>query len=390
LKYFIVDEADLMFSFGYEEDMKKVLSLIIPSVGCQSFLVSATLNEEALAIKQLILHNPVNIKLEEPDLLESDKLTQYHVKCDEEEKFLLLNALFKLNLIHGKTLIFVNTVNRCYQLKLFLEQFGISTCILNSELPIVSRCLVVEQFNKGVYNIIIANDELCVENPKITTKGKSRKRKDKDCVSNVSRGIDFQFVSNVINFDFPFTINSYIHRVGRTARGCQDTEGTALSFVSPKELNRFNLMKEQLDVGSNFKPYYFRMEELEPFRYRSKDALSVVTSRAIKEARIKEIKREIFSSEKLKSYLSQHPKDLKVLTQDKSLYTVKHREHLKHLPDYVIPPTLRGLVKTTKISYRGCKEEMNLELKQQGHQVKRKKSKSKPQKKQAKNPLDLF
>lgn len=63
----------------------------------------------------------------------------------------------------GKTIIFVNTVDRCYKLKLFLEQFGIPTCVLNSELPAVSRCRAVTQFNSGTYDIIIASDEKSLE-----------------------------------------------------------------------------------------------------------------------------------------------------------------------------------------------------------------------------------
>lgn len=49
-------------------------------------------------------------------------------------------------------------VDRCYRVKLFLEQFGIKSCVLNSELPINSRLHVVQEFNKGVYDIIIAAD----------------------------------------------------------------------------------------------------------------------------------------------------------------------------------------------------------------------------------------
>ena len=60
----------------------------------------------------------------------------------------------------------------------------------------------------------------------------NRRRKDKE--SGVARGIDFQNVSNVVNFDFPSCVDAYVHRVGRTARG--DKAGTALSFVSIKEM----------------------------------------------------------------------------------------------------------------------------------------------------------
>lgn len=58
-----------------------------------------------------------------------------------------------------------------------------------------------------------------------------KRKKDKE--AGVVRGIDFQFVSNVINFDFPTDVESYIHRVGRTARG--NNKGTALSFVKANE-----------------------------------------------------------------------------------------------------------------------------------------------------------
>lgn len=67
--------------------------------------------------------------------------------------------IFKLQLVKGKCIIFVGDIDRCYRLKLFFEQFGIRSCILNSELPVNSRIHVVEEFNRNVYDIIIASDE---------------------------------------------------------------------------------------------------------------------------------------------------------------------------------------------------------------------------------------
>jgi ATP-dependent RNA helicase DDX56/DBP9 len=72
---------------------------------------------------------------------------------------LLAYVIFKLKLIKGKCIIFVSDIDRCYRLKLFFEQFGIRSCILNSELPLNSRVHVVEEFNRHVYDIIIAADE---------------------------------------------------------------------------------------------------------------------------------------------------------------------------------------------------------------------------------------
>lgn len=264
LKYFVIDESDLMFSFGYKDDLLRVVEHL-PKAGLQNFLMSATLNTDVKELKKLVLNNPVTLKLEEPDLPESEKLLQYHIEVyEEEEKFVLINALFKLGLIIGKTIIFVSSVDRCYQLKLFLEQFNVRACVLNSELPIATRCHVVEQFNSDVYDIIIASDEKCVIDPSTRQKRNNKRSSE----YGVSRGIDFKFVSNIINFDFPTSSDSYVHRVGRTARGNDDPEGTVLSFVSPKEVKYFKNVAKKFGKKDNFMPYQFKMEELEAFKYR--------------------------------------------------------------------------------------------------------------------------
>nr|CAD7588541.1 unnamed protein product [Timema genevievae] len=231
LEILVIDEADLVFSFGYEEEVKNVLSYL-PQV-YQAILASATLSEDVLTLKKLVLHNPVTLKLEEPDLAPATQLSHYHLYAQENQKATILYALLKLRLVTGKTIIFVNTVDKCYKLKLFLQQFAIPTCVLNSELPAAIRCLAVNHFNQGVFDIIIASDEKALMEPHafraIKKRGvKLKRRKDKE--SGVARGIDFQCVSNVINFDFPLDVNSYIHRAGRTARGNNQASYT---FISP-------------------------------------------------------------------------------------------------------------------------------------------------------------
>lgn len=71
----------------------------------------------------------------------------------------MIYVLLKLKLIKGKALLFVNSVERGYRLRLFLEQFGIRSCVVNEGLPLNSRYHIVEEFNKGVYDYIIATDE---------------------------------------------------------------------------------------------------------------------------------------------------------------------------------------------------------------------------------------
>ncbi|XP_008558990.1 probable ATP-dependent RNA helicase DDX56 [Microplitis demolitor] len=341
----IIDEADLIFSFGYEEEIKTILKYL-PTV-YQAALASATLSEEVTSLKKLVLHNPAILKLEEPPLAPPSQLAHYTLAAEENDKAAILYALLKLRLIRGKSIIFVNTVDRCYKLKLFLEQFGIPTCVLNSELPASSRCRAVMQFNAGTYDIIIASDEKALEEPHVIKNNKqqkSKRRKDKE--SGVARGIDFQFVANVINFDFPQDINSYVHRAGRTARG--KNQGTALSFVAIRERELLteveNQLKETYGRDNLFKTYQFKLEEVEGFRYRAKDAWKAVTRIAVREARLKEIKQEVLTCDKLKSFFEDNPRDLQTLRQDKALHTVKLQAHLKDVPEYIVPKSLKRLI----------------------------------------------
>ncbi|XP_076345578.1 putative ATP-dependent RNA helicase DDX56 isoform X1 [Tachypleus tridentatus] len=348
LEIMVLDEADLLFSFGYESDIKEILRYL-PQL-YQSFLMSATLTTDVQALKKIVLHNPVILKLEESQLLATSQLTQYIIKLEDEDKFILIYSLFKLKLIHGKTLVFVATVDRCYRLKLYLEQFGVKSCILNAELPVSSRCHIVAQFNEGFYDIIIASDEKPGEGTSPKNMNCKLKRLRKDQEYGVSRGIDFQFVSNVINFDFPPNVDAYIHRVGRTARG--NNQGSALSFVSMKEIPFMEEVEKHFATPSGessiFKPYQFKMEELDGFRYRARDALRSVTRIAVREARLKEIRTQLLNSQKLKSYFEDNPRDQQLLRHDRDLHVVKQQAHLKDVPYYIVPSALQKMVTTEK------------------------------------------
>ncbi|XP_041825411.1 probable ATP-dependent RNA helicase DDX56 [Melanotaenia boesemani] len=352
LEMLVVDEADLLFSFGFEADLKNLLCHL-PKI-YQSFLMSATFTEDVQALKELLLHNPVILKLQGSQLPDSSQLQQYSIKCEEEDKFLLIYTLLKLRLVQGKTLVFVGTVDRSYRLKLFLEQFGVPACVLNSELPVQSRCHIITQFNQGFYDYIIASDEQSLADPAASSQSTARKEKKKKATEKggkakdkeygVSRGVDFQNVANVVNFDFPTSVESYIHRVGRTARA--DNPGTALSFISHTELSLLAEVEEAL-IGDNadsvLKPYQFKMEEIEGFRYRCRDAMRAVTKQAVREARLKEIKQELLNSEKLKTYFDDNPRDLQLLRHDKDLHPAVVKPHMKNIPDYLIPETLKGV-----------------------------------------------
>ncbi|KAF8455342.1 P-loop containing nucleoside triphosphate hydrolase protein [Terfezia claveryi] len=280
LTHLVIDEADLVLSYGYESDLLSV-SKSFPK-GLQTFLASATLTSEVETLKKLFCRSPVILRVHDAEDSASDPnggLKQYVVRCAEDEKFLLLYVIYKLRLIKGKSILFVGDIDRCYRVRLFLEQFGIRACVLNSELPVNSRLHIVQEFNKNVYDIIIATDENEVlgeepddedeetttnktevevevkdaecdtEMPDAPTAPPSKKQKTnktkkqprkadkpkrkRDKEFGVSRGIDFHNVSCVLNFDLPTTSRSYTHRIGRTARAGK--AGMALSFVVPAE-----------------------------------------------------------------------------------------------------------------------------------------------------------
>ncbi|XP_049593501.1 probable ATP-dependent RNA helicase DDX56 isoform X2 [Syngnathus scovelli] len=353
LETLVADEADLLFSFGFEDDLKSLLCHL-PKI-YQSVLMSATLSDDVQALKELLLHNPVTLKLQGSQLPDCSQLQQFSIRCEEEDKFLLIYTLLKLRLVRGKTLVFVGAVERCYRLKLFLEQFSIPACVLNSELPVRSRSHIITQFNQGFYDYIIATDERSLADPgaapKPAGRGKKKSKKAEKAGQakvkeySVSRGVDFQNVANVINFDFPATVESYIHRVGRTARA--DNPGTALSFVAHTETALLSEVEETLtgdNAESALKPYQFKMETIEGLRYRCRDAMRSVTKQAVREARLKEIKQELLNSEKLKTYFEDNPRDLQLLRHDRDLHPAVIKPHLKNIPEYLIPEALRDVV----------------------------------------------
>ncbi|PBP26687.1 putative ATP-dependent RNA helicase dbp9 [Diplocarpon rosae] len=397
LAHLVIDEADLVLSYGYDEDLQNVAK-VMPK-GVQTILMSATLTTEVETLKGLFCRNPVVLKLEEAEA-EGEGVSQFVVKCAEDEKFLLAYVIFKLKLIKGKCIIFVGDIDRCYRLKLFLEQFGTRSCILNSELPVNSRIHVVEEFNKNVYDIIIASDEHEVlgdedeskeetgkeaaaaggdlkaaketkATPDAQPSKKKRKTIKKDREYGVSRGIDFKNVACVLNFDLPTSSKSYTHRIGRTARAGQT--GMALSFVVPAEHFRKHkptciesakddekvmakILKHQKKKGKEIKPYHFDMKQVEAFRYRMGDALRAVTGIAIREARTRELRQELIKSEKLKRHFEENPEDLHHLRHDGELRPARVQSHLKHVPEYLLPKEGRRGLTAGEVGFVGIRK----------------------------------
>lgn len=383
LAHLVIDEADLVLSYEYGDDFDNIVKLI--PQGVQTFLASATLSTDVDTLKGLFCRNPAILDLQDQEK-ESKSVSQYSIRCAEDEKFLLVFALFKLKLIKGKCIVFVADVDRCYRVKLYLEQFGIKSCILNSELPVNSRIHVVEEFNKGVYDIIIATDEHqlidekaissaaqqvetighAAEDPSTTaqpaddatasTTKPAKKRKQhhskRDANYGISRGIDFHAVNCVLNFDLPGTPKSYTHRIGRTARAGRT--GIALSFCIPSasyrkhktlthlanaadETRIAQISDAEAKKGNKIEPYAFDMKKLEGFRYRVSSALRAVSAGAVREARFRELRQEMLKSERLKRHLQENPEDERWLRHDEMLRPKSVQSHLRHVPGYLMP-----------------------------------------------------
>ena len=330
----VIDEADLILGFGHKDDLKKLL-IFLPG-NQQTYLMSATLDEEVESLKQLLLRNPEVLRLEDSQQ-DGSKLKQYYAKiATDDDRFILIYGLLKMDLIKGKILVFVESVDRGFKVKLFLERFGIRSCVLNADLPLNSRQHTLEEFNRGIYDILIATDQ----------------HQEHSEEFSAARGVDFKRVDLVLNFDLPGDAIAYTHRVGRTARaGAQGTaltlvltpaEEPKLSSIQEDQLARYygDLPAEMLKGKEPLIKDYPDLDVktmLDALRYRASDALRSVTRASIKSARTEELKAELLNSKRLKSFLEEHPKDAELLTRHDRVLQQKHqRSHLKHLPDYLL------------------------------------------------------
>ncbi|GIL98673.1 hypothetical protein Vretimale_4052 [Volvox reticuliferus] len=239
--------------------------------------MSATVSEDVERLQKLVLHNPITLNLtagaggaaaggaaaagegRDGTSLASGSgvsvdIKHFYIQCPRPDKLLHVLALLRLGLVRKKALLFVNTVDEGVRLRLFLEAFGVRPALLNSELPLNSRSHILASFNKGLFDYLIATDDVYApsahnggkgggglndeqtqqtkKKPKLLGKaGKGRNNTRKDAEFGVTRGIDFKGVRTVINYDPPSSLQGYVHRVGRTGRGGES--GTAISFFAP-------------------------------------------------------------------------------------------------------------------------------------------------------------
>lgn len=343
-------QADLLLSYGYENDIKALTPHVPRS--CQCLLMSATSSADVDKLKKLILHNPFILTLPEvgnhKDEVIPKNVQQFWISCPASDKLLYILAVLKLGLVQKKVLIFTNTIDMSFRLKLFLEKFGISSAVLNPELPQNSRLHILEEFNAGLFDYLIATDlsqsKEKDEVPKESIVGSRKSRKHAkiklDSEFGVVRGIDFKNVYTVINFEMPQSVAGYVHRIGRTGRAYNS--GASVSLVSTDEMDTLEEIRsfvgDDENKGTNSIAEFplLTKNAVESLRYRAEDVAKSVTRIAVRESRAQDLRNEILNSEKLKTHFETNPKDLDLLKHDKILSKNAPPPHLRDVPEYLL------------------------------------------------------
>lgn len=207
LNTFILDEADRMLDMGFFEDIMRINGFL-PTVK-QTVMFSATMPSRIRQMANSLLKNPaeVNIAISKPAA--GIKQTAYCV-YDAQKVPLLMHILKDAALI--SVLIFSSTKQNVKNMEKELKKLGLNISAIHSDLEQNEREEVLLRFRNRQLQILVATDVL-------------------------SRGIDIENISMVINYDVPADGEDYIHRVGRTARA--ETKGEAVTFVSPDDMRKF-------------------------------------------------------------------------------------------------------------------------------------------------------
>nr|CAH8842016.1 unnamed protein product [Trichobilharzia regenti] len=202
IKCFVLDEADEMLSLGFKDQIQEIFRSLDPAV--QVILLSATIPNEVLEITRHFMRNPVRILLKQ-DELTLEGIRQFYVNVEQEEwKLETLCDLYQTITI-TQAVIFCNSRRKVEWLTNELIERDFIVSAMHGEMEQVERDNIMAAFRSGSSRILISTDLL-------------------------SRGIDVQQVSLVINFDLPTNLESYIHRIGRGGRFGR--KGVAINFVT--------------------------------------------------------------------------------------------------------------------------------------------------------------
>ena len=199
---FVVDEADRLFDMGFYPDIQKMFSLLRPVKERQTMLFSATLSTKVRHLAWQFMNEPKEIEVQ-PEEITVKEITQelYHVSKDE--KFGLLLQLLKQD-EPASCLIFTNTKARCVEVSKRLSMNGYRSKYLMGDLPQKKRLEVIGWMKSGKLRFLVATDV-------------------------AARGLQIDDLALVVNYDIPEDYESYVHRIGRTARAGKSGKSITLA-----------------------------------------------------------------------------------------------------------------------------------------------------------------
>ena len=205
IEMLVIDEADRMLDLGFVRDVRKIVSELPTSR--QTMFFSATLTAEIAQLASDMLRHPIHVAVTPPASV-SGNITQKVLFVERGQKPALLTHILK-DADMGRTLVFTRTKHGADRVMRQLASQGISAGSIHSNKSQGARQSALSAFNRGMIKVLVATDI-------------------------VARGIDVDGISHVINYELPNDPESYVHRIGRTARA--GAAGTALSFCDFQEV----------------------------------------------------------------------------------------------------------------------------------------------------------
>ncbi len=212
----VLDEADKMLTPGFQGEMNSIL-IKLP-VKRQNLLFSATLSADMDNLKQVLLKDPVVVKIAEEPESEIKQIVQSAYFVDETQKGPLLRYLIKEKGL-DKVLVFTSSKYKADNVAEKLRRNGISARAIHGDKNQNSRMEALENFKSGKFKVLVTTDLL-------------------------ARGIDIDELPCVINYELPRSPKDYVHRIGRTGRA--DKNGIAISFIIPDDEHHFKVIQKKM------------------------------------------------------------------------------------------------------------------------------------------------